>query len=89
MVARYVGEEFVVLLPGTTPEGAAFYERVRGNLLERSQKELGFPSLVSAGAVGSGSGKSAGELLADDDDDDDGAMYEAKRRGKEASSRKD
>ncbi len=25
----------------------------------------------------------------DDDDDDDGAMYEAKRRGKEASSRKD
>ena len=85
MVARYVGEEFVVLLPGTTPEGAAFYERVRGNLLERSQKELGFPSLVSAGAVGSGSGKSAGELLADDD----GAMYEAKRRGKDASSRKD
>ncbi len=84
MVARYVGEEFVVLLPGTTPEGAAFYERVRGNLLERSQKELGFPSLVSAPAVGSGSGKSAGELLADD-----GAMYEAKRRGKEASSRKD
>ncbi len=87
MVARYVGEKFVVLLPGTTPEGAASYERVRGNLLERSQKELGFPSLVSAGAVGSGSGKSAGELLADDDDD--GAMYEAKRRGKEASSRKD
>ncbi len=81
VVARYVGEEFVVLLPGTTPEGAASYERVRGNLLERSQKELGFPSLVSAGAVGSGSGKSAGELLADDDDDD-GAMYEAKREGR-------
>ena len=47
-------------------------------LLERSQKEIGFSLRVSAGAVGSGSGKSAGEILAAD-----GAMYEAKRRGKD------
>ncbi len=80
VVARYGGEEFVVLLPGTTPEGAAvFYERARADLLERSQKELGFPLRVSAGAVSSGSGKSAEEILAAAD----GAMYEAKRRGKD------
>jgi hypothetical protein len=36
VIARYRNEEFVVLLPGITPEGAAFYERTRGNLLERS-----------------------------------------------------
>ena len=42
MVARYRSEEFVIL-PGITPEGAVFYERTRGNLLERSQGELGFP----------------------------------------------
>jgi hypothetical protein len=34
---------------------------------------------VSAGAVGSGSGKSAGQILAAAD----GAMYETKRRGKD------
>ena len=80
VVARYGGEEFVVLLPGTTPEGAAaFYDRVREDLLRRSRRELGFPLRVSAGAVGSGSGKSAGEILAAAD----GAMYEAKRRGKD------
>jgi diguanylate cyclase (GGDEF)-like protein len=80
VVARYGGEEFVVLLPGTTPEGAtAFYERTREDLLERSQKEFGFPLRVSAGAVGSGSGKSARQILAAAD----GAMYETKRRGKD------
>jgi GGDEF domain-containing protein len=66
VVARYGGEELVVLLPGTTPEGAAvFNKRARGNLPERSQKELEFPPLVSAEAVGSESGKSADEILDD------------------------
>lgn len=80
VVSRYGGEEFVVLLPGTTTEGAAtFYGRVREDLLERSQEELGFSLRVSAGAVGSGSGKTAEGLLAAADE----AMYEAKRRGKD------
>ena len=81
VVARYGGEEFVALLPGATPIGAAaFYERVREDLLERSKRELGFPVRLSAGAVGSEDGASAAEILSAADR----AMYEAKRRGKDS-----
>ena len=59
----------------------ARYERAREDLLEHSWRKLGFPVRLSAGAVGSGSGKSAREILAADD----GAMYKAKRRGKDGT----
>ena len=80
MVARYSGEEFLVLMPGTDPEGArAFYKRIRGELARASQEELGFVVRLSAGAVDSRGAGSAGELL----EASDRAMYEAKRQGKD------
>ena len=80
VVARYGGEEFVVLFPGTDPRGAAaFYERVREDLLRRSREELGLPVRLSAGAEGAESASNAEELL----EAADRAMYEAKRRGKD------
>ena len=80
IIARYGGEEFVVLMPDTDPEGArVFYERVREDLAQSSRGKLGLVVRLSAGAVGSRGAESAGELL----QKADGAMYEAKRRGKD------
>ena len=52
VLARYGGEGFVALLPGTNPGGArTLYYRAREVLLARSRRKLGFPLRLSAGAV--------------------------------------
>lgn len=79
-VARHGGEEFTALLSGAPlTEAVGFFQRVRGEVARRSERELGFRVCLSAGAAG----------FPHDATDPDGllevadfAMYEAKRRGK-------
>jgi len=51
VVARYGRAEFVFLLPGTRPGGAAFHERAGGSPFEPSQEELVLPLRVSEGTA--------------------------------------
>ncbi len=81
VVARHGGEEFTVLLVGTSPAGAQeFFDRTRKRLAERSEQELGFRLHLSAGAA---------SFPRDSDDPDellelaDRAMYQAKQLGKD------
>ncbi len=81
-VARSGGEEFLVLLPDTTPDGAlSIAERVRAGFEERSAEYEGQPIAVTA---------SIGLSLLDRNDGDisealiyaDAALYEAKAAGR-------
>jgi len=78
--ARMGGEEFAVLLPGTTMEGAvAVAERIRAGLEEREimRKEVGFGLTTSIGVVQYGSGSSDGLIGRAD-----AALYRATAEGK-------
>ena len=79
-IARLGGEEFTALLPDTPIHGARdFFGRVREEVSQRSEREVGLPLMISAGAA----------VFPDDAEDPDSllaaadsAMYGAKRRGK-------
>ncbi len=81
VLARFGGEEFVVVLPDSSPRGARnFFDRIREAVADRSERQLGFTLRISAGAA---------SFPADAVDPDglleaaDTAMYQAKHRGKD------
>ena len=80
VVARHGGDEFMVMLPGASlPEAHRFFDRMRGQVVERSRSALGLDLRISAGAVqGPGPVEDPAVLL----DAADEAMYRAKRHGK-------
>jgi diguanylate cyclase (GGDEF)-like protein len=85
LCARWGGEEFLLLLPGTDTEGAASVAgRVRAALAEREIFTADGQTLLevtaSFGVAEAGPGTTSEELLAAADE----ALYEAKRAGKDA-----
>jgi diguanylate cyclase (GGDEF)-like protein len=86
LAARWGGEEFCLILPGTDPAGAArLAERVRTTLAERTILTAeGLPLHVTAsfGVAGHPPLASAEELIASAD----AALYDAKRRGRNCVS---
>jgi diguanylate cyclase (GGDEF)-like protein len=80
VVARHGGDEFLVMLPGSSlPEAQRFFERIREEVAERSGNSLGLGLRLSAGAVKCpGYARYPAALLEAADE----AMYRAKRRGK-------
>lgn len=87
MAGRWGGEEFVLLLPGADAEGAAqLAERIRVRLADRRIPAAdGLRATASFGVAEylPGSGTSVDELLATAD----GALYRAKRAGKDRVER--
>jgi diguanylate cyclase (GGDEF)-like protein len=86
LAARWGGEEFCLILPGTDVTGAArLAERVRTALAERTILTTeGMPLYVTAsfGVAGRPPSASAEELIASAD----AALYDAKRRGRNCVS---
>jgi diguanylate cyclase (GGDEF)-like protein len=81
VLARYGGEEFTVVLPNSSTCGARkFFDRTREEVANQSERQLGFPLRISAGAASfpADAGDPDGLLEAADK-----AMYQAKRRGKD------
>ncbi|MGO9489728.1 MAG: diguanylate cyclase [Solirubrobacteraceae bacterium] len=79
VVARFGGEEFVVLLPGTDPSAArSFAERVRGQLAGEGPPRLP-AARASVGICATVAPASVDELL----HGADSALYQAKRAGRD------
>jgi diguanylate cyclase (GGDEF)-like protein len=80
--ARFGGEEFVIIMPGSTAESAMrIAERIRERIESYRPSDRLLASLhitVSVGLTVSGSGTTAGQLLAQAD----AALYAAKHAGK-------
>ncbi len=80
VVARHGGDEFMVMLSGASlPEAHRFFERMRKQVAERSDRTLGLNLRLSAGAVQCPDHATDPAALLDAADE---AMYKAKRRGK-------
>jgi diguanylate cyclase (GGDEF)-like protein/PAS domain S-box-containing protein len=80
LVARFGGDEFVVICPGTDRQAAlAAAERICGTLSEPVVLHEGtFPVMASIGVAVRGAGEPTGDLLRDADT----AMYAAKAHGR-------
>ncbi len=84
-IARYGGDEFIVLLPDASSSTVwDFLKRTREAVAHRSEHELGFPLRISAGAASFSSAKDDLDGLLEEADR---AMYQAKRQGKGLLSR--
>jgi diguanylate cyclase (GGDEF)-like protein len=79
LAARWGGEEFIMMLPGTGAKAAtAFCERLRHRLEETTFSEFGIRLTASFGVSAYQSGETGMSLI----DRADQALYEAKRLGK-------
>jgi diguanylate cyclase (GGDEF)-like protein len=81
VVARHGGDEFMVILSGASlPEARRFFDRIRTQVAERSNRTLGLDLRLSAGVVQCPDNSPDPAALLDAADE---AMYKAKRRGKD------